>query len=318
MRKISNATIFTTGTHNGRSFAVEDLDEISRSFALLGLTGRIPLKSGHDDASQYALGWVTAVRRDGNRLTADLEVSDATARLIEDGALRFMSVELLHDVTDERGRRHTWVLDAVALLGRDRPAVDDVSDLSALVASRPRPDLTFESRATFTLADPDAAADELLTLRETLRETQRQAVDLFIESQVASGRILPRDRLLFERRYPHADIAEARRFVEETPAPVAHQHRAITLEERREGGVSIVEDPSRAAAAFARDVAAGRAAFVTQGPNLSRPRALMPHEVPRDPDGKVERWFEIMQARLHQFAVDPAAGRRWQDENGSL
>ena len=55
--ELKGAEIFDVGTHNGRTF-VDDLTGIERSFDALGLSGRIPLKLGHDgdDAARWRAG----------------------------------------------------------------------------------------------------------------------------------------------------------------------------------------------------------------------------------------------------------------------
>lgn len=116
------------------------MDSIVRSFDLLGLAGHIPLKLGHEgpDArdtpeTQFALGWVKRIYREGKKLLADMEVSEKVATWIRDGMLRFVSVELLKDVKADT-REIPWVLDAVALLGADQPAVGILKSLSLTMA----------------------------------------------------------------------------------------------------------------------------------------------------------------------------------------
>lgn len=147
---LKGAEIFATGTWPGSrriEVTVEDLDGIVDSFNALRLAGRVPLKLTHDgpdrdrsaiygdgdfDASKHlAMGWVQRVWRDGVKLMADLDVPDKVYKLIKDGFLKFVSVELLPDV-QAFNRVLPWVLDGVALLGSDNPAVGVLRDLQAL------------------------------------------------------------------------------------------------------------------------------------------------------------------------------------------
>lgn len=154
--RINGAEIFAEGSWNGLNFSERDLDGIVDSFNALGLAGRVPLKLGHSgpDArdnpeSQYAMGWVQKVYRKGKTLFADLEVPDRVNSLIKEGMLKFVSVELLQDVKAST-RKIPWVLDAVALLGSDQPAVGTLKDLQSLVISR---GFEFKASLSFSRAD---------------------------------------------------------------------------------------------------------------------------------------------------------------------
>jgi hypothetical protein len=100
----------------------------------------VPIKLGHDGpdvrddpTTQFALGWVQRVYREGKKLLADFDVPEKVANWIREGYLRFVSVELLKDVKAST-REIPWVLDAVALLGADQPAVGILKSLSLTMA----------------------------------------------------------------------------------------------------------------------------------------------------------------------------------------
>ena len=143
---IKDAEIFAAGQWPGQgatgvSFSEADLDSIVTSFNSLGLRGRVPLKMGHDGAdartsdSAPALGWVESVRREGNKLLADIKLtSDKLAEMIRAGAYKFVSIELLRNV-QAHTRQIPWVLDAVALLGATAPAVGILKDLQTSMQS---------------------------------------------------------------------------------------------------------------------------------------------------------------------------------------
>lgn len=73
------------------------------------------------------------IYREGKKLLADMEVPEKVAAWIRDGLLKFVSVELLKDVKADT-REIPWVLDAVALLGADQPAVGILKSLSLTMA----------------------------------------------------------------------------------------------------------------------------------------------------------------------------------------
>lgn len=139
---IKGAELFSAGTWNGRQFTIDDIDNIVKSFSLLDLAGRVPLKLGHDSKKpplkdgEPALGWVQRLYRDGKKLVADFTgIPSALYDFIKEGLYKFISVELLADVKADT-REIPWVLDAVALLGADKPAVGMLKDLQSLTMTR--------------------------------------------------------------------------------------------------------------------------------------------------------------------------------------
>jgi hypothetical protein len=90
---------------------------------------------------------VSRVWKEGKRLLADLTVPDKVYQWVQEGLLRFVSVELLRDV--QAGTRSMpWVLDAVALLGADQPAVGILKDLQSLTLKR-KPVMQARARVAF-------------------------------------------------------------------------------------------------------------------------------------------------------------------------
>lgn len=155
--RMTDVELFAAGTWNGLPFTESDLDGIVSAFDALNLSGRVPLKLGHDgpDArrdplTQLAMGWVQSVRRVGDKLLGTIEVPDKVRSLFKDGYLKFVSIELLKDVKAST-RKIPWVLDAVALLGTDQPAVGILGDLQSVTMARS--ELEFESCVSFARDD---------------------------------------------------------------------------------------------------------------------------------------------------------------------
>lgn len=159
--KLEGVEIFQAGLwpgHNAKHISVDDLDDIVSAFDALRLGGRVPLKLTHEgpdeersaihgdgswDASKsLAMGWVTRVWRDGKKLMADFDVPQKVFKLIHEGYLKFVSIEMIPNV-QAFNRVLPWVLDAVALLGADQPAVGVLKDLQALTMRARR--LAFKS-----------------------------------------------------------------------------------------------------------------------------------------------------------------------------
>ena len=136
--------ILAAGTWPGsETFTIDEdgLDDLVHSFNALRLSGKVPLKLGHEDADiregtrQFSLGWVTRIWREGRRLLADMDVPKKVFDVIQDGYLKFVSVELSKNVK-AFNREIPLVLDAVALLGTDAPAVGILKDLQTLTFAR--------------------------------------------------------------------------------------------------------------------------------------------------------------------------------------
>lgn len=170
-QEIKGVEIFAVGKWNQNVFSSDDLDSIVDSFHALGFSGKVPLKLGHEDPrggvqatkrdkdgklkdpmDQLSMGWVTNIYRDGNKILADIEVPDKVYELIEGKYLRFVSVELFREVRTSR-RVFPWVLDAVALLGTDPPAVGVLKDIMTLSALDRTEFSSFTQVATFSRAD---------------------------------------------------------------------------------------------------------------------------------------------------------------------
>lgn len=153
---IRGAKIFSSGTWNEQEFTNQDLDGIVQAFNDAGKAGRIPLKFGHSDApdgqpfreGMPALGWVAKLWRKGADLMADFtDIPTVVFDAVKAGLYRFTSIELLKNA-EYAGKRFPYLLDAVALLGAEPPAVDGVSDLQKLALSRAS--FTFAEVLSFT------------------------------------------------------------------------------------------------------------------------------------------------------------------------
>lgn len=206
-KQIKGAEIFSIGTWNGLTFTGEDIDTMVSSFDALGLAGRVPLKLSHDGPDErfdpltkLSMGWVHKVWREGSRLMADMEVPDAVAKLVKEGFLKFVSIELLRDVQAST-RIIPWVLDAVALLGSEQPALGILRDLTSMDMSRRtafqfrerasfRREITFEGDRKHMADDIDKSAQERIAL---------------LEKQLDESRAKAAERDVFERRANELD-----------------------------------------------------------------------------------------------------------------
>lgn len=247
---INGAEVFSAGTHNGMSFTEADLDQIAAAFTDLGSASRVPLKLGHNEDQavtdgQPALGWVSRIWRSGKKLLADFtDVPTLVFDAIKKGLYKQVSIELLKDYS-QKGSSHPWVLNAVALLGADIPAVKELRDLKTLLmasqiaGARVGATKAFTSDVTIThigekstmtpeeeaklrsdAAAAIRAADEATAKLKTFTEKQQQkeidahraAVKDLLETAVTEGRIYPRtrDRIVNARLFKNdAEVVSA-------------------------------------------------------------------------------------------------------------
>lgn len=215
---LKNAEILAVGTWEGSqtvTFDESTLDSMVLAFAKLNQTGRVPLKLGHNDEQaitdgQPALGWVQRVWREGKKLLADFtDLPTAVYEAIRKGLYKFVSSEVLLD-SKVGGESFPAVLDAVALLGADIPAVSNLKDLQSLTMARRPEGITFVQRVVFSRRDsltgehkvmPEdnkTDADKLrdLTVAEVKMEAERKALDA--------------EKAEFKRRQEAAEAAEKR------------------------------------------------------------------------------------------------------------
>jgi hypothetical protein len=228
MADLKAQEVFSSGEWNGTKFTDADLDAMVSSFDAMGLAGRVPLKFGHDSPKpdgQPALGWVSRVWRDGSKLLADFSnVSEGVLGLIRDKAYKFVSVELLKNV--RAGTRSVpWVLDAVALLGADQPAIGILKELTM----SSRAGLRFDARVAFTargnlMSGDHKRMDDIERLRAENRALQQKMAEQIIEQAINCGDCLPAVRVSYGRNYgPELRTAEtAKEWVTMNKMP-AHQ-----------------------------------------------------------------------------------------------
>jgi hypothetical protein len=198
---IEEVQIFGTGRHNGMDFDESDLDEMVRGFQRENLSGRLPVKLGHDAPDTApAAGWITRVWRDGEKLVAALsDIPDQVMQDIREGRWRFCSIELLRDVKCASGRAYKYLLDGLALLGSARPAVDG---LKPLHESMTRAGLEFEGWLSFVTALPGGGGDWLRAENQQLRaQLHRERIDSLIEGDVRAGVCRPAAREQFKRLF---------------------------------------------------------------------------------------------------------------------
>jgi hypothetical protein len=143
---IKDYPIFRVGMWNKMEFAIEDLQQIAATWNELKDIHHVPLKLGHNDQQpltdgQPALGWIRNVRVVDGKLLADFtDMPVLLKELIKKRKFRSVSIELVIGAEYE-GKKIKYLLDAVAILGADQPAVRALPDLSMYLASQSHGDV---------------------------------------------------------------------------------------------------------------------------------------------------------------------------------
>lgn len=116
-----------------------------------------PVRIGHVDPrfdGEPALGWLTNVRRVGDRVVADIADVPAKLASVVKSAFRRRSAEILWGVKTPSGRRYKAALSGLALLGVTPPAVKGLADVLARYSGP-----TNESESTGTAVVIDGVDD---------------------------------------------------------------------------------------------------------------------------------------------------------------
>jgi len=161
-KAILGLEIFSIGTHtdsggNINTFTRDDVDYMVNKFAN-GYPEFVPIKLGHtsDEFNRQvaaelelppatlngengegldgvaALGQVVNLYTEGDKLVADLKVPDEMVKLFDEDYFRDVSCELSVDNQDR------WILDGLAMLGAERPAVEDLAGIAAAAVHKKR------------------------------------------------------------------------------------------------------------------------------------------------------------------------------------
>lgn len=123
---------------SGCKFTEEDLADMVANFQELKGEHKVPLKRGHTvEVGDIALGWVEELRVEGDRLIGKFsDIPTVVREAIKKKLFRKVSIEAMKNVVLGGKKLKGWVLDAVALLGAEIPAVSGLKDLDTYLASR--------------------------------------------------------------------------------------------------------------------------------------------------------------------------------------
>jgi hypothetical protein len=171
-RTLEEVEIFRPGRWNGQDYTLQDVDDLVDSYADLGYIA--PVKLGHADKDGApAYGWVSQIRRAGNRVIAMLtDLPDDLYDLIRAKRYNSVSVEIYKNLS-RNGKVYSRALKAVALLGAQIPAVSGLKPLSESLSA----DDTFDEILSIDIKD-DIMSDDIARLKEENTQLQAELVKL--------------------------------------------------------------------------------------------------------------------------------------------
>ena len=162
--EIFSAGEWTDSSGMKKTFTMENLNQIISNFQALKDRLKPPLKFGHSEKQivqgqsdgDPALGWVSDVKIVGKKIVGTFsDVPTIVYEAIRTGRYKRVSSEIYHSVAIN-GKKTGMALRAVALLGADLPAVNNLKDLAAFLTQGDNDDLIIYSDsqvATFSAID---------------------------------------------------------------------------------------------------------------------------------------------------------------------
>lgn len=202
--EIRGVEIFRTGTFKGDRYTTKDLDDMVAAFGRVGFDPAV--KVGHtNDSSDPAFGFISAIRRVGDKLVADFrDVPESIYQQIKERRFDRISAEIGFNM-DRGGTKFRRVLTAVALLGSAVPAVPGLKPLRDVVFDQAAMKTVTLSVEDIAMSDKDdKQAEEMQALRDQVAEltrklsesTDKQDSDAVLKVKQLSDELKDRDERL--------------------------------------------------------------------------------------------------------------------------
>ena len=195
--------VFAVGLWNGLEFDKKRLQKIVDNFKKLKEVHKPYLKIGHEDTNpsmgQPALGWIDDMwLTAANKIMVHaVGIPDKLFNAIKNKLYKRVSIELSVNV-EYKGQKIGDVLDAVAILGADVPAVNTLQDLDAYM-TRPPGNFAGASRAMFTAIqtnegeimpeDVKALSEKIDKMMGRVDEVEKENRTLREQNQQLSGQV---------------------------------------------------------------------------------------------------------------------------------
>jgi len=265
---IKDEKIFRVGRWNGSEFSEKDLQIMIDSFEALKNSFLPAIKTGHYQGDEESMGYITALRTDGEYLFADIELDEGYYNeKIKTNRLRYKSIELWRD-WDYNKKNYKIVLTALAFLGTSPPAVEGLGEIQKLskeiegreivvfdMEREDKMEITLEQfnelkekfekqNEEFTaLQEKLAKADQ--TIADLMSESRRKENEFFVEGLVKEGKLLPKDRdLVLALMEALQDGKSVLKFENEESVPALSLFKKYLEEQKAWTDAEVAEDLS--------------------------------------------------------------------------
>lgn len=235
---IHGVEIFSEGTWNGDPYNAKDIEDLVTSFGETKPFLKPYLKLGHGEKQELleqeglpAAGWITNLYQQGQKLLADFSnMPKKIYDLIKAKAYARVSAEIFVNATIN-GKLYPKTLKAVALLGGETPAVQNLNDIHALyviedavrayekAAQTKVYETIVNHQEEVTMADkkqdpiePDA--DDMKKLRDRLSKVESDYAELDKKYKALVDESTGKDKKMSELTAEVAKTAEEKRCVE--------------------------------------------------------------------------------------------------------
>ncbi len=130
MKSLKNVAVFSTGTFKGKTYTLDDLNEMVSVSKSIKYSPRIGLTHNRQKfVSSYGLAKNFKV--DGNLVRADLEeIPDNVFEAIDKGYFPSKSIKLAHNIPLQSGKVVKNLITSVDLLGNEIPALFEIEDVA--------------------------------------------------------------------------------------------------------------------------------------------------------------------------------------------
>lgn len=194
--------VFRPGFWNGKHLGPELVDQIIEAFGANKDQLKVPLRVGSHNELAPAGGWVTALKKVGDRLMAEFsDVPRVVGEAINRRLFKQVSIGIVHGHKDEKGKVWPSVLDHVAILGGRIPAVKGLADLPALFEpENPQGEIITLENEEYEEMDPKLLEGQLTEAQAQNKDLRKQVTELTAERDDLKTKLAAAEKTVGEQK----------------------------------------------------------------------------------------------------------------------
>lgn len=194
--------VFRPGFWKGKHFGPELIDQVIEAFDANKDRLKVPLRVGSHNELAPAGGWVTGLKKVGDRLMAEFsDVPRVVGEAINRRLFKQVSIGILHDHKDEKGKIWPSVLDHIAILGGRIPAVKGLADLPALFDDEnPQGEIITLENEEYEDMDPKLLEGQLTEAQAQNKDLRKQVTELTAERDDLKTKLGAAERTVGEQK----------------------------------------------------------------------------------------------------------------------